>query len=144
MPEPGGYVLGFDFGEARIGVAGGSLEVQLAMPLATVTGTSNAEKFDRIGQLIAEWQPCRLVVGLPCHLDGTEHALTRLARTFGHRLSGRFGLPVAFVDERLTSVEAEGLLSEAHTFGKKRKAALDQVAAMRILQVWFDQQGAAA
>lgn len=138
-----GYVLAFDFGEARIGVAGGSEEVGIATPLATVAGGSKDQIFTAVGQLIAEWHPARLVVGLPSHLDGTEHELTRLARTFGNRLNGRFGLPVTFVDERLTSVEAEGLLHEAQTFGKRRKAALDQVAAMRILQAWFDQPEAA-
>lgn len=131
-------MLAFDFGEARIGVAGGSVAMGIATPLATVTGKSNDEKFAAIGKLITEWQPAQLVVGLPSHLDGTEHELTRLARTFANRLHGRFGLPIALVDERLTSVEAEELLSEAQTFGKKRKAAVDQVAAMRILQVWFD------
>jgi putative Holliday junction resolvase len=133
------YVLAFDFGEVRIGVAGGSSDLGIATPLATISAQSNDEKFTAIGKLIAEWQPAQLVVGLPSHLDGTEHELTRLARTFGNRLHGRFNLPVAYVDERLTSVEAETLLSEAQTFGKKRKAALDQVAAMRILQCWFDQ-----
>lgn len=140
MPEDGsGYVLAFDFGEVRIGVAGGSRELGIATPLATVTGNSNDDKFSAIGKLIAEWQPVQLVVGLPSHLDGTEHDLSRLSRTFANRLHGRFGLPVALVDERLTSVEAEELLSEAQTFGKKRKQAVDQVAAMRILQCWFDQ-----
>jgi putative Holliday junction resolvase len=141
MPEA--YVLAFDFGEVRIGVAGGSGEMGIATPLATVTGASNDEKFATISKLIAEWKPTRLVVGLPCHLDGTEHDMTRLARKFGQRLHGRFGLEVDFVDERLSSVEAEGLLSEAQTFGKRRKQALDQVAAMRILQAWFDGAGRA-
>jgi putative Holliday junction resolvase len=133
--------LAFDFGEARIGVAGGSPDIGIATPLATVTGASNDEKFAAIGRLIAEWQPSALVVGLPSHLDGEAHDMTRLARTFGNRLNGRFSLPVNFVDERLTSVEAESLLSEAQTFGRKRKQALDQVAAMRILQAWFDGAG---
>ena len=136
-----GYILAFDFGEVRIGVAGGSSEMGIATPLATVTGASNDDKFTAIAKLISEWRPTRLVVGLPCHLDGTEHEMTRLARKFGQRLHGRFSLAVDYVDERLTSAEAEGLLSEAQTFGKKRKQALDQVAAMRILQAWFDGAG---
>ncbi|QDQ26893.1 Holliday junction resolvase RuvX [Chitinimonas arctica] len=140
---PANYVLAFDFGEARIGVAGGSPELAIATPLATIGGNSNDEKFAAIAALIAEWRPSQLVVGLPSHLDGTEHELSRLSRTFANRLHGRFNLPVALVDERLTSVEAEGLLSQAGTFGKKRKSALDQVAAMQILQAWFDQGGTA-
>lgn len=132
------YLLGFDFGEARIGVAGASRETGIATPLATVTGASNDLKFAAIARLIEAWRPTRLVVGLPCHLDGTEHEMTRLARKFGQRLHGRFGLPVDYIDERLSSAEAEGLLGEAGTYGSRRRAAIDQVAAMRILQCWLD------
>lgn len=139
---PTGYVMAFDFGEVRIGVAGGNLETGIATPLGTVTGTSNDQKFARIAALIAQWQPRQLLVGLPCHLDDTPHALTHLARKFGQRLHGRFSLPVAWVDERLTSAEAADMLADARVYGTKRKTALDQVAAMRILQAWFDGQTA--
>ncbi|MBV1775681.1 Holliday junction resolvase RuvX [Burkholderiaceae bacterium DAT-1] len=132
------YVLAFDFGEVRIGVAGGSPELGIATPLTTITGNSNDDKFAAIQRLINEWQADRLIVGLPFHLDGNAHEMTRLARKFANRLHGRFGLPVQFVDERLSSAEADSLLGEASTYGKKRKAALDQVAAMRILQSYFD------
>lgn len=138
-----GYVLAFDFGEVRIGVAGGSQELGIATPLSTVSGNNNDEKFAAIAKLIAEWQPVRCVVGLPYHLDGTEHEMTRLARKFGQRLHGRFALPVDFVDERLTSAEADEMLQQSsvsrkHQQRQSRKEALDQVAAMRILQAWFD------
>ncbi len=135
-----GYVLGFDFGEVRIGVAGGSSELGIATPLATITGSNNDEKFLAIGKLITEWHPNQLVVGLPCHLDGQEHEMTRLARKFGQRLSGRFNLPVVWVDERLTSAEANEMLGASGVSFSRRKLAVDQVAAMRILQAWFDQQ----
>lgn len=135
---PNGTVLAFDFGETRIGVAQGDAELGLSHPLATVTGSSNDDKFDRIAALVKEWQPKHLVVGLPVHTDGTEHDLTRLSRKFGRRLNGRFNLPVYWVDERLSSVYAESLLSEAQVFGKKRKAVLDQVAAQAILQGFFE------
>ena len=104
--------MAFDFGEARIGVAQGECSIGIAHPLATVTGGSNDEKFAKIAALVGEWQPEILVVGLPLHTDGTEHELTRLARKFGRRLSGRFRLPVYWADERLSSVYAEELLRE--------------------------------
>ena len=66
---------------------------------------------------MSEWRPARLVVGLPMHADGGEHVIGRLARRFAQRLQGRFGIPVALVDERLTSLEAEGLLRAAGVFG---------------------------
>lgn len=108
---PTGTTLAFDFGEARIGVAEGDAEVGTAHPLATVTGEGNEAKFAAIAKLVTEWQPRQLVVGLPAHTDGSEHELTRLCRKFGRRLHGRFGLPVYWVDERLSSLYAESLLA---------------------------------
>lgn len=141
MPDfalPQGSALAFDFGETRIGVAQGNTEIGIAHPLATITGNSNEDKFAAIGKLIAQWQPQFLVVGVPTHADGSEHDLTRLAKTFGHRLNGRFRLPIYWVDERFSSVYAEELLRQAQVFGKKQKAVLDQVAAQAILQTCFD------
>ena len=135
---PIGTTLAFDFGEARIGVAEGDAEVGTAHPLATVTGEGNEAKFAAIAKLVTEWQPRQLVVGLPVHTDGSEHELTRLCRKFGRRLHGRFGLPVYWVDERLSSLYAESLLAEAQVFGRKQKAVLDQVAAQAILQGFFE------
>ena len=135
---PTGTTLAFDFGEVRIGVAEGDAEVGTAHPLATVTGEGNEAKFAAIAKLVAEWQPRQLVVGLPVHTDGSEHELTRLCRKFGRRLHGRFGLPVYWVDERLSSLYAESLLAEAQVFGHKQKAVLDQVAAQAILQGFFE------
>lgn len=133
-----GVCLAFDFGEVRIGVAQGECSLAIATPLETIASDKNEEKFFRIGQLITEWQPKYLVVGLPRHLDGKEHDLTRLARKFGHRLNGRFKLPVFYVDERLSSVYAEELLKQTQIFGKRQKAVLDQVAAQSILQSFFE------
>ena len=135
---PTGTTLAFDFGEVRIGVAVGDAEVGTAHPLATVTGEGNEAKFAAIAKLVTEWQPRQLVVGLPAHTDGSEHELTRLCRKFGRRLHGRFGLPVYWVDERLSSLYAESLLAEAQVFGRKQKAVLDQVAAQAILQGFFE------
>ncbi|MBR7059785.1 MAG: Holliday junction resolvase RuvX [Neisseriaceae bacterium] len=132
-----GSVLAFDFGEARIGIAQGHTSLAIAHPLTTITGRNNQEKLDKISQIINEWKPNFLVVGLPTYTDGTEHETTALARRFALRLNHRFSLPVALVDERLTSVLAENLLTQSNTFGKKRKAALDPVAAMAILETFF-------
>jgi putative holliday junction resolvase len=136
--QPQGYVLAFDFGERRIGVAIGEHLLGMAHPLMTIDTEANDERFRIIGELIAEWQPQRLVVGLPFHMDGEEHALTQLSRKFARRLTGRFGLPVSLVDERLTSAEASHSLKQAGISGRKQKGMLDQVAAQHILQSYFD------
>lgn len=137
MPEAGA-VLAFDFGERRIGVALGDLGLGIAHPLTTIDSESNDERFAAIAAMIAEWKPAQLVVGLPAHLDGAEHELSRLCRKFANRLHGRFNLPVALVDERLTSAEASQSLLEAGIGGRKQKPMLDQVAAQHILQSYLD------
>jgi len=135
-------VLAFDFGEKRIGVAVGDLEVRIAHPLATVAAEDNATRFAEIGKLIAEWQPSRLVVGLPMHADGTEHEVSRLARRFAQRLEGRFGVPASLMDERLTSKAAESRLRESGARGRGITDALDAAAAREILEAWFDSEDA--
>lgn len=137
IPTQGGC-LAFDFGTARIGVAQGDCSLAIATPLTTISGSSNEDKFAQIATLIQQWQPERLIVGLPSHLDGTPHELTHLARKFGHRLNGRFQLPIYFVDERLSSLLAAELLQQAGIKGRKQKTMLDQVAAQAILQSFFE------
>lgn len=139
-----GTVLAFDFGEKRIGVAVGDLAVRLAHPIATVRADTGRRRFDEIAALIREWQPVMLVVGLPTHADGIEHALTRLARRFARQLGGRFGIETVLVDERFTSDSASHALRESGVTGKNQKPLLDQVAAQHILQTFFDQHHATA
>ena len=97
-----------------------------------------SDRFARIAALIAEWRPCELVVGLPLHMDGSEHDMTRRARRFANQLHGRFRLPVTLVDERLTSFAADLQLREAGVAGHARKGRDDALAARAILQDHFD------
>jgi putative holliday junction resolvase len=130
--------LGFDFGEKRIGVSVGNLGLCLAHPLVTITGSNGEQQFDRIFELVRQWRPILLVVGLPTHPDGKEHELTRRSRRFARRLEGRFGIKTVLVDECYTSIDASTALREAGIKGKKQKPVLDQVAAQLILQSYFD------
>lgn len=139
-PQAYGTILAFDFGEKRIGVAVGDTLVGIAHPLQTISAESNDVRFATIAGLIAEWQPAQLVVGLPTYLDGTEHAMTQLSKKFARRLEGRFHLPVALVDERLSSAEASQSLKQAGIGGRRQKPMLDQVAAQHILQSFLDNQ----
>jgi putative Holliday junction resolvase len=124
MPSRG-TVLAFDFGLKRIGVAVGEPELGTAHPLRAVSD------FSQIQKLVDEWKPARLVVGLPTSAQGEPHRMTRQAEDFARRLERRFKLPVARVDERYTSVEAERKLR-----GLKKKA-VDSVAAQLILEQYF-------
>lgn len=135
-----GTVLAFDFGKKRIGVALGEIGIGLAHPHVTIASEKTEQRFMMIAQLIETWQPILLVVGLPTHVDGTEHELTRLSQRFARRLEGRFKINVALVDERYTSLTASQMLRELGIKGRKQKLMLDQVAAQQILQSYFDEQ----
>lgn len=128
-------LLGFDYGTKRIGVAVGQTLTGSARPLTIVRARDGKPDWEAISRLITEWQPAALVVGLPVHMDGTEHERTARARRFGNQLAGRYNLPVHRVDERLTSYEAE---LELRAQGKGGEAP-DAVAAQLILQSWLDE-----
>ena len=132
-------VLAFDFGTRKIGVAIGNTLTRVARPLTTIEGEASAVRFDRIASLIDEWRPGMLVLGRPLHADGSEHDMTARAERFARQLSGRFGVKVSLVDERVTTVAADAELAGAGVRGKDRKAARDAVAAQLILQSWFDE-----
>ena len=133
-----GTVLAFDFGLKRIGVAVGEALLGQARALTTIAAQDNDTRFERIGRLIAEWQPQRLVVGLPLALDGTEHEMTARCRRFAHQLEGRFGLPVELIDERFSSSEAESRLADLGLSWQARKREVDAAAAQIILQDYLD------
>lgn len=97
--------LAFDFSPRRVGVAVGNTMLKQAQALTTVSALGDA-RFAAIAQLVNEWQPDALVVGVPTHPDGAPHDNTRRAKAFARQLQGRFKLPVHEVDERYTTVEA--------------------------------------
>ncbi len=97
--------VAFDFGTKRVGVATGNSLTRQANPLRTLALEGEA-RFDAIGQLIDEWQPSALVIGVPFHPDGAAHDNTERARRFARQLRGRFNLPVHEVDERYSTTEA--------------------------------------
>ena len=134
-----GTVLAFDFGERRIGVAVGELQLGVAHPLETIDAKANDVRFARIEALVNEWQPALLLVGLPLALDGSEHAMTALARRFALRLQGRYGIATRLVDERLTSVEAERQARDLGLDVRAARSKVDQLAAKLILESYFSQ-----
>lgn len=101
-------IMAFDYGTRRIGVAVGNTLTKAGQPLKIIAEPSEDVRFRAIQALIKEWQPNQLVVGMPCHPDGTEHEMSAKARRFGNQLHGRFRLPVEWVDERYTSAVLEG------------------------------------
>jgi putative holliday junction resolvase len=135
-----GTVLAFDFGTRRIGVAVGNTVVRVAHPLTTITGEAKAPRFQAIAALLDEWQPNLLVVGRPVHADGREHEMTALADRFARQLEARFGLAMARVDERFTTLGAKSALAAEDVHASERDAGRDAMAAQLILQSWFDDE----
>lgn len=136
-------VIGFDFGEKRIGVAVGETATGIASPLAAIAESANDARFRAIERLVDEWKPGTFVVGRPKHSDAAEHAVAKLAEKFGRRLAARHKLPVVFVDETLTSAEAEASLRGKRTRAK-REGDVDALAAALILQSYLDDPNAHA
>jgi putative Holliday junction resolvase len=132
-------VLAFDFGPRRIGVAVGNTLTRSAQPLATVDAATEDLRMAAIGELVSEWQPQFLLVGVPVHADGTPHAMTARAQRFAGTLARRFRIPVRTADERYTTQAAQAQVAGT---GRRGRAARDQVAAQLILQGWLDDGGA--
>ena len=122
-------VMAFDYGTRRIGVAVGNTLIKQGQPLKTIAESSSDASFRAIEGLLKEWQPTRLVVGLPCHPDGAEHEMSARARRFGNQLHGRFHIPVEWVDERYTSAVLEG--------DPNMRDNLDSQSAALILEQYF-------
>ena len=129
-------ILCFDFGLRRIGVAVGQDVTNSASPLGVVANRDDGIDHPHIARLIAEWHPTSLVVGMPAHADGSPSALQDSVNAFINDLA-RYGLPVATVDERYTSIEAERVLKEARAggrVGRISKEMIDSAAAVFIAE----------
>lgn len=122
-------LLCFDFGTKRIGIAVGQTITQTATPLQTVRNKNNRPDWNNIEQLIDEWQPDALVVGLPLNMMDEVQEMTIASEKFMRQLHGRFHLPVYSIDERLSSFEAAQRTDKT--------TDLDPVAAQAILETWF-------
>ena len=103
---PRGTLIGFDFGERRIGVAVGETGTGIASPLGHIDAPANEARFREIEKVVREWRPVAFVVGRPKHSDGSEHAVAKLAEKFARRLHARYQVPVMMVDETLSSAAA--------------------------------------
>lgn len=132
-----GVRLGVDPGEARIGVARSDPSGLLATPVETVPRGEG--DLSRLVELVAEERAVEVVVGLPRSLSGREGPAAARVRAFADDLARRVApVPVRLCDERLTTVSAESMLRERGRKGRKRRAVVDQVAAVVILQHALD------
>lgn len=147
MPDsttpPDDRILAVDFGTRRVGLALGNRRDGIAVSLVTLElgGGGVEEAVRRVAEVARNEVVNRLLVGLPLNMDGSAGPAARRARAFGEKLSGAAGLPVLFLDERLTSEAARDLARQS-SGGKRVKKAIDDLAAVVLLQGWFDDEKA--
>ena len=131
-------VLGLDVGRKRIGVAGCDGTGLIATGITTIHRRSYQQDIDQLQALIIEREIDLLVVGLPYTMAGEIGTQARQVQKFARRLEATLGLPIEYMDERLTSVVAETQLKAQKRFSTYNKGLIDQQAAQIILQQWLD------
>ena len=130
--------LGLDVGRKRMGVAGCDGTGLIATGLTTINRTSWAEDVRQLKDIIEQREVEILVIGLPYKLDGTLGAQAKQVQKFASKISRILEMPIEYVDERLTSIEAESQLKAQKKFSSRNKGAIDRRAAAIILQQWLD------
>lgn len=128
-------VIGFDFGTVSTGVSIGLTLTAQAHPLNAIKSINQKPNWQAIEMLLKEWQPQKLIVGLPHSMIDDHHPMTAKALKFSRQLEGRFKIPVELVDERLTTREAYQIAIESKQH--KTKQAIDSIAAMLITESWL-------
>jgi len=130
--------MGIDYGERQIGVAVSDELFLTAQGVTTLRNSGDVRVLNDIAKLATEYGVTELVVGLPKNMNGTIGPKGELAESFAKELGAVTGLPVRLWDERLTTMAANRTLLEADVSRKKRKAVVDKMAAMLILQNYMD------
>lgn len=131
--------LGFDFGSKKIGAAVGQTITGTASPLQTIPSINQNPNWQIISQLITDWQPAGLVVGISRRTDGSDNPITPRMLKFCRQLEGRFKLPVYQQDETLSTFEAKQMLFDDVSVSATRLWQVqDQLAAQLILQTWLN------
>jgi putative Holliday junction resolvase len=143
--KPYRSLIALDYGLRRIGVATGTCPTATATPLTTISAIQGEPDWVALDKIINEWQPDLLVLGLPYNQDGSESEMTLAVQKIAVALKSRYPLPVEFIDERYTSVEAEALLKDQRRQGirtkKLKKEDVDAKAAQLIAESWMQTTG---
>lgn len=132
-------IIAFDFGLRRIGVAVGQQVTNSSNALETIANGESGPDWLRIDEIIREWGPQRLIVGMPLHADGSPSETSERVSSFVAELD-RFELPIETVDERYSSVEAQAVLKSKRAGGLRgriSKESIDSTAAMLIAERWL-------
>ncbi len=136
--DAGTRLLGLDLGTKTIGLALSDISRTIASPLETIRRTKFTNDKNKIAEISDNFQISAFVLGLPLNLDGTEGPRAQATRAFAANLTRQIDLPLAFWDERLSTVAAERTLLEADASRKRRSEVIDKMAAAFILQGALD------
>lgn len=137
-------IMGLDVGSKTVGVAVSDLLGYTAQGIEIIQIDEQNGNFGmkRLTQLVEQYQVERFVLGLPKNMNNTLGPRAEASKAYGERINRKFGIPVEYQDERLTTVEAERMLiEEGNVRRDKRKKVIDKLAAVMILQNYLDRQG---
>lgn len=127
-------ILGIDYGDARVGVAVSDLLGMTAQGVRTIKNTGIKRLLSELSEVLSEYKPEKIVIGLPKNMDGSEGFRAEATYKFAEKLKTVYDGEIVFWDERLSSLGAKRYLNETNTRGQKRKNVLDTVAACIILE----------
>ena len=130
--------MALDYGDVRIGIAFSDLLQTIASPFQTYKRKTLAEDLNYFLNLVKEKEVSKIILGLPVNMDGSVGERALKTKEFGEELSKATGLEVEYVDERLTSVEAEEILISSGVRREKRKEVIDKIAAALILESYLN------
>jgi len=131
-------IMSLDVGSRTIGIACSDALLMTAQGIETIRRTSLEKDFNRLQELIAEYEVYELVVGMPKNMNGTKGERAEKTEEFVEKMKEVIDLPVSYWDERLSTVMAERQLIAADVSRKKRKSVIDKMAAVVILQGYLD------
>ena len=131
-------IMCLDYGDVRIGIAFSDLLQIVANGYDTYTRKTLEKDLEYFKSLSQSQSVEKIIIGLPYNMDGTSGERIEVTKQFGLKLSECLNLPVEYVDERLSSVEAEDILKQAHVPPQKRKGLIDKIAASIILQNYLN------
>ena len=133
-------IISVDYGDVRTGVAACDKLQLLASPVTVIKQKDPELLSEEIKKICLEKKAEKIVLGLPKNMDGSEGFRAEACKEFAKLLSEKTGLSVDFQDERLTTVSAHNILNATDTRGKKRKAVVDAVSAVIILEDYLRKQ----
>lgn len=138
---PMGVWLGIDFGLKRIGIAKGSTHLGTAEPLVMMRNVNGTPEWETLDSVVQDWQPVGFVIGLPLTVDGEVQEMTHATRGFAKRCRKRYDVPIMWMDERFSSMQASETLAQLRQSGQRnkrtRKEDVDTLAAALILERWL-------